>query len=292
METYSGFTEGDLKAANWWIRNSIKINFWFRTGLIVSNILVWGYIFWFVIDAYAISYPKESRITLDIAENQQILDRIEQDRPRSINTSQVLVFATTEDRLDVFVDLENANEQWWAEFTYKFNVSGEHTPPKQGFVLPDSQTTLTELGWKPKQPGGRNAQLIVENMRWHRVIPSEVENNYSEFIRKRFSGVTTEHVRYDLASAAEGQRLSRTTFDVVNNGAFGYWSIDYVIKLKRGNTVVAINRINIRDLKPGEVRPIEVYWFDQITGVTQTEVIPIINLLDTNAYLPSERLMP
>ena len=129
-------------------------------------------------------------------------------------------------------------------------------------------------------------------MRWHRVIPSEVENNYSEFIRKRFAGVTAEHVRYESVAVSEGQRLSRTTFDVVNSGAFGYWSIDYVIKLKRGNTVAAINKINIRDLKPGEIRPIEVYWFDEITGVTQTEIIPIINLLDPGAYLSSERLIP
>lgn len=292
METYSGFTEGDLKAANWWIRNKIKINFWFRAGLIASNVLAWGYIFWFVIDAYALSYPKESHITLDIAQNQQLLDRIEQDRPRNINTSQVTVFETTENRLDVFVDLENSNEQWWAEFTYKFNVSGEQTTSKQGFVLPASQTTLTELGWKPKQPGGRNAQLIVENIRWHRVIPSEVENNYSEFIRKRFAGVATEYVRYESVSASGGQRLSRTTFDVVNSGAFGYWSIDYVIKLKKGNAVSAINRINIRDLKPGEIRPIEVYWFDEIMGVTQTEIVPIINLLDPGVYLSSERLTP
>lgn len=290
METYSGFTSGDLQYANWWVRNKLKIIFWARTLLIGSNVIVWGYCFWGLLDAYAISYPRESRITVEIAENQKILDRIEQDRPHNIGTSQVLVFSGTEDRLDVMVDLENPNDQWWVEFSYRFNVSGQQTPSHQGFILPSSQTTLTELGWKPKAKGARSGQLLVENIRWHRVRPDEVENNYSEFIRKRFGGVGLERVRFDIAAPTDGPALSRTTFDIVNRGAFGYWSIDYIVKLKRGSTTVAVNQINIRDLKPGETRPVELYWSDKLSGITKTEIIPIINLLDRSSYLPSDRL--
>lgn len=290
MESYSGFTNGDLQKANWWVRHKAAIYFWSRTILIASNTLVWGYVLWGVVDAYAISYPRESRITLDIANNQAILNRIEQDRPGNIGTSQVLVFPTTENRFDIMVDMENRNEQWWVEFSYRFNISGEQTPVHQGYVLPASQTTLTELGWKPKGKGGRAAQLVVENIRWHRVNPDEVEGNYSEFVRKRFGGVAAEHVRFEMAAPTEGASLSRTTFDVVNRGAYGYWSVDYVIKLKRGNTVMAVNRINLLDLKPGETRPVELYWFDKIQGVNKTEVIPVINLLDPSVYLPSDRL--
>jgi len=290
MESYSGFSSGDLQKANWWIRHRIRILFWSRVILIASNVLVWGYVLYGLLDAYALSYPRESRITLDIAQNQAILDRIEQDRPGNIGTSQVLVFPATESRFDIMVDLENRNEQWWVEFSYRFSISGEQTPVHQGYVLPASQTTLTELGWKPKGKGGRAAQLVVENIRWHRVNPSEVENNYDEFVRKRFGGVAVERVRFEMAAPTQGASLSRTTFDVVNRGAYGYWSIDYVIKLKRGNTVVAVNRINLLDLKPSETRPVELYWFDKIQGVNKTEVIPIINLLDPNVYLPSDRL--
>lgn len=292
METYSGFTSGDLQAASWWVKNEIKIKFWSRVLLIAANAAVWGYVFWGLLDAYAISYPRESRITQEIAVNQQILDKIEQDRPRNIGTSQVLVFQATESRLDIMVDLENPNDQWWVEFSYRFNVSGEQTPTHQGFIMPAAQTTLTELGYTPKAKGGKSAQLIVENIRWHRVTPSEVGNNYNEFIRKRFGSVSVEHVNFGLASPTEGQSLSRTTFDVINRGAFGYWSIDYIIKLKRGSTVIGVNKVNIRELKPGETRPVELYWADKIPSVSKTEVIPIINLLDPGVYLPSGRLTP
>lgn len=289
METYSGFSSGDLQAASWWVKNELKIFFWLRAVLIASNVLVWGYVFWGLLDAYAISYPRESRITLAIAENQRILDRLEQDRPRNVGNSQVLVFPATENRLDMMVDLENSNDQWWVEFSYRFNVSGEQTPTHQGFILPASQTTLTELGYTPKTKGGRSAQLIVENIRWHRVRPDEVDGNYDEFVRKRFGSVGTEHVNFSFAAPVEGQSLGRTTFDVVNRGAFGYWSIDYVIKLKRGSTVIGVNRVNVRELKPGETRPVELYWADKIQSVSKTEVIPVVNLLDPGVYLPTER---
>ncbi|MDD2785329.1 MAG: hypothetical protein PHS79_00375 [Patescibacteria group bacterium] len=290
METYSGFTSGDLRAANWWVRNKLKIKFWSRTILIALNVLVWGYVFWGLLDAYAISYPRESRITAEIANDQKILDAIQQDRPRNIGTSQVSVFTSTEDRLDMMVDLQNPNDEWWVKFNYRFNVSGEETPTRQGFILPSSNNTLTELGWKPKAKGGTSARLIIENIQWHRVNPDAVDNNYNDFIRKHFGAVTVEHVRYDFAAPTQGQSIARTSFDVVNSGAYGYWSIDYVVKIKRGTTVIAVNRINIRELKPGETRPIEIYWPSTAAGISNTEVVPVINLLDPNAYLPSERL--
>lgn len=285
-----GFSEGELQAASWWVRNRLTIRRWFRITLIVLNAIVWGYVSWGLLDAYAISYPRESRITLEIAANQQNLDRIMQDRPQNVGTSAVLVFPATEDRLDMAVDLENPNEQWWAEFTYKFNVAGEQTPARQGFVLPGELTTLTELGFKSSTPKARSAQLLIENVRWHRLEPSEVDYDYQKFIDERFGGISTQNVAFTNAQTASGQSVSRTTFDVVNNGAYGYWSLDYVVKLIRGRTVVAVNTVNIRELKPGETRSVDLYWYDTIQSVTQTELTPIINLLDKNAYLPTGRL--
>ncbi len=285
-----GFTEGELEAASWWVRNRLVIRRWFRIVLIVLNVIVWGYVLWGLLDAYAISYPRESRITLEIASNQQNLDRIMQDRPLNVGTSAVLVFPTTEDRLDLAVDLENPNEQWWAEFTYRFNVAGEQTPARQGFVLPGELTTLTELGFKSASPNARTAQLIIDNVRWHRLEPSEVDYDYQKFIDERFGGISTQNVNFSTAQTTAGRSVSRTTFDVVNNGAYGYWSLDYVVKLMRGRTVVAVNKVNIRELKPGETRSVDLYWYDSIQSVTQTELTPVINLLDTNAYLPTSRL--
>lgn len=288
--TGRGFTEGELQAASWWVRNRITIRRWFRITLIALNVLVWGYVGWGLLDAYAISYPRESRLTLEIASNQQNLNRLMQDRPTNVGTSAVKVFATTDDRIDIAVDIENSNQDWWVEFSYKFSVAGEQTPARQGFVLPGELTTLSELGFESSSPNVRVAQLLIDNIRWHRIEPSEVEYDYQKFINKRFGDVTVRNVNFERQVRTGGQTASRTGFEVVNNSAYGFWSIDYIIKLKRGNTLVAINKINIRELKPGETRQVDLFWYDTITSVTKTEIMPVVNLLDPNAYLPSNRL--
>ncbi|MBD3281817.1 hypothetical protein GF391_03665 [Candidatus Uhrbacteria bacterium] len=288
--TGRGFTEGELQAAGWWVRNRLTMRRWFRITLIALNVLVWGYVGWGLLDAYAISYPRESRLTLEIAANQQNLNRLMQDRPINVGTSAVSVFPTTEDRLDMAVDIENPNESWWAEFSYKFNVAGEQTPARQGFVLPGELTTLTELGFESSSPNARAAQLLIDNIRWHRIEPSEVEYDYQKFLNKRVGDLSVQNVTFDPASRGAGRTASRTRFDVVNRGAYGFWSIDYIIKLMRGRTVVAINKVNVRELKPGETREIDLLWYDTISSVTDTEIIPVINVLDPNAYLPASRL--
>ncbi len=285
-----GFTEGELKAANWWVRNELKIRFWVRFTLIGLNVLVWGYSGWGLLDAYAISYPRESRLTLELAKNQQTLDRIMQDRPENVGTSQVLVFPNTEKRMDVMVDVENPNAFWWVEFNYSFNVSGEQTAVRQGFVPPGSIVTLTELGFKPKTLGGRYGQLVVDNIRWHRVDPNQVGGNYEEFATQRFGAVTVKNVQFQPAEPDMNRPAALSAFDVVNQGAYGYWSVDYVVKLMRGSTVVGVNRVNLRELKPGETRHVDLAWYDITSSVSKTEVKPVINLLDPGVYLPSNRL--
>ncbi len=285
-----GFTEGELKAANWWVRNKIIIRTWTRIILLSLNAIVWAYVIWGLLDGYVISYSRESVITEAIAYNQQNLDRFAADRPLGVGTSAVSVFSTTENRVDISADLQNPNKDWWVEFTYQFNIMGEQTPARQGFVLPGELTTVTELGFKTQSPSAVSAQLIIDNIRWHRIEPSEVEYDYVKYIEKRFGAVKVQNIRFEPSSAAAGRNASRTTFEIVNQGAFGYWSVDYIIKLMRGSTLVGINKINIRELKPGETRNVDLYWYDAIQPVTQTEVIPVINLLDENSYLPTTRL--
>jgi len=288
--TGRGFTEGDLKIANWWVAHEVQIIRWSKFTLYALNVLVWGYVAWGLLDAYAISYPRESRIIQEIALDQQKLVLLEQNRPQNVGTSQVLVFSTTDKRVDIMVDVQNPNTDWWAEFSYKFNIAGEQTHAHQGFILPKGKVTLTELGYIPKTQGVRSGQLVVENIRWHRVDPVLVQGDYDGYIKNRFGSVSVQNIQFKTASSALASARPRTQFDVVNNGAFGYWSIIYVIKLYRGNTVIAVNQIDIRELKPGETRSVDLAWFDQIPSVTKTEVIPIINLLDPGAFLPSDRL--
>ncbi len=288
-ESYGrGFTEGELRTAQWWVAHQITIRKWFRIFLYIGNALLWGYVAWGLLDAYALSYPRESRLTQVVAENQQVLDRLWQDRPVNIGTGQVFVFKGTEDRVDLAVEMENPNADWWVEFVYSFRIAGTDTTPRQGFILPSSRVTLTELGVIPDTPGGQRAQLVIDHVRWHRVNPDAVAGDYSRFFQDRFGGVSAQNIRLDRQALEVGERqVPVTIFELQNNGPYGYWSVDVVVKLFRGNTFIGVNRVSLRSVKPGERRTVRLSWFEDLSGVTRTEVLPIVNILDPSVYLPA-----
>jgi hypothetical protein len=285
--TMGGFSPGELKFASFWVRNRFLLARLGRGALIGLNVLLWGYVFWGILDTYAISYPRESRLTQEIATNQIMLQSLEADRPQNIATANVQVFQATDNRYDMAVDISNPNANWWAEFNYRFNLSGAQTPLKSGFILPSGQSVLTELGYSPETRGGATAQLVVENIFWHRVDPAQVGASYAEYAAKVFK-VSFENIQFTSDLIIGTQRINRTSFDVVNRGSYGYWTLGLAVRLYRGSSVLAVNEITLQRVAPGETRHVDLDWFESLPAVTKTEIIPIVNLLDRKSFLSTE----
>ncbi|HWR00001.1 MAG TPA: hypothetical protein VN397_04120 [Candidatus Methylomirabilis sp.] len=281
----SGFTEGELKFANFWVRNRIMLRKIGYGVLIGINAILWGFSLWGLLDAYAISYPRESRIASDIAQNQFLAIQLESNRPRSVQAGVVNVFMATEDRLDFLVSIENPNRDWWAEFTYRFNVSGEPTPQRSGFILPGNRSYIGEFGFKPATKGARSAALTVDNIRWHRTDPSVVGDNYQAWAERRnqFSAKDASYVsNLDVA----GKKLSRSSFTLVNPSAYGYWHVQLYVVLKRATTPVAATAITLNNVKAGESRLVNIDWFEKLpAAISETEVVTVVNYLDPSVYL-------
>ena len=284
------FTPGELRLATWWVQNRLRLR---RLGygvLIAIAALLWLYVIWGLLDAYVISYPRESRYTRQVALNQQLLTALATDTPQNVSLTDVSVFQATGGRYDLAVDVTNPNPQWWAEFTYSFDLSGEQTPQREGYVLPGSSETLTELGYTPKSKGGTSATLVVQNVRWHRIDPSVVGASYTDFAAKRFN-LSFENVSYDTNITLGTQPLGQSTFTLVNDSAYGFWNVDLIIRLYRGSTVVAISKLGITDVQPGEHRTINKVWTSILPGITKTEIIPQVDLLDPSVYLPTTKFV-
>jgi hypothetical protein len=285
-EIGGGFTEGELSFASFWVRNRVKIR---RLGfgvLIGANALLWGYTAWSLLDAYAISYPRESRIASEIANNQFIATQLETNVPKSIDTDTVNVYQNTGDRLDFLIPVRNPNNEWWAEFTYRFNVSGEPTPDRSGFILPGEQTYLGEFGFKPQTKGSRSGVLSVDNIRWHRVQPGVVGADYAAWAKRRLA-FTTEDAKFETNLTVGGKSVSQSTFTFVNPSAYGYWSVKLYVILKRATSPIAATSIVLDRVKAGERRPVTIDWFERLPAISETEVVPVVNILDTSAYLPT-----
>lgn len=280
------FTTGELKFASWWVAHGTQVKRGTMIGLIAASSIVWGYTLWSLLDAYAISYPRESRITRQIAINQQLLTALETDRPREVTVSPVIVAQTTDNRIDMTVEVTNPNEQWWAEFNYRFNLSGEQTGVRTGYVLPGSRQVIGELGFTPTSKGGKNASFVLENIHWRRIDPSLVGASYEEFAKKRLD-LAFENVKYTTDITLGTRKIGQTSFTLVNKSAYGFWNVNFVVRLYRGTSIAATNMVQLSNVLPGELRDVEIVWLDNVPNVTRTEIIPQVNLLDPSAFLPT-----
>ncbi|MSR84928.1 hypothetical protein EXS71_00590 [Candidatus Uhrbacteria bacterium] len=282
----SGLSEQDLKLASWWTRHETQVRKFGYGCLIATSVLLWGYSLWSLLDAYAISYPRESRVTQAIAANSLAADTFTSSAPQPLQWSETKTFSTTGGRQDFIAQINNTNALWWADFTYRFNLNGQKTPDRKGFILPNHPRALTEIGWK--SPGGGSAQLEVGDVRWHRVNPSHVERDYTTFETKRLQ-LKFENVGYKQDLKIDDQTVSQSSFLLHNLSAYGFWSVDMTVILYRLENPIAITTINAREVKPGESRPITINWFDNLPGISKTDIQTNINILDPNAYLPSNR---
>ncbi len=282
-----GLTEPELRAASFWIRHRRALR---RAGygvLITFIVALWGYTLWSLLDAFAISYPREQRIPAIIASNTLTESTIVTTRPNAIQPSEVFLFQNTGGREDLLVRVTNPNEQWWAEFDYHFDVDGEQTPSTKGYVLPKQQHALTALGWKPKTRGS-NAQLVVENVRWHRLDPGTIGRDYAAFLDNRWK-ITFDDLAYKKDLTVGTQTIGQTSFTLTNASGYGFWNVDLTVILYRGDTPVAVSTLGVPELKPDEKRPLVINWFDGFGAITKTEIEASVNLLDAKTYLPSER---
>lgn len=282
-----GLTEQELKVSSFWVKNHLFLRRLGFGSLIGLNTLLWIFVIWGLLDAYVISYPRESRIIPYISQNELLAASLESTAPQPIQSSNALNFTTTEGRKDFLTQLTNPNPQWWAEFDYSFNLGELSTPKRKGYLLPNSQRYLSELGFTSSSTG-IGAEVNLENIRWHRVIPTDVENNYQQFQERRLQ-LQTSDVVYKNEVLVGDKNIGQSTFTLSNDSAYGYWDVELTVVLLRAGTAVAVNKLHVQDLKPGEHRPVSINWGESITGVSETEISPSVNILDPKAYLPSDR---
>ncbi|MCE9585981.1 hypothetical protein K8R04_01525 [Candidatus Uhrbacteria bacterium] len=281
----SGMTEQELQLAGWWVRNRERIFSIIRWTLIILNIVFWSFVLWSLLDAYIISYPREARIPRLIAENKLAVSGLQATAPKPLLPSDVNVFDISGGRKDFLVQLSNSNETWWAEFDYRFRVGDLLTDARKSFILPKSQRYLTELGSDIATPS-KNAQLVIENIQWHRVDPWAVERDYTAFAANHLQFEFTDTTyRRDLKIGAQTVGQTSTTFS--NASPYGYWNVDITVILYRGTTPAGVTKIGKEQVSPGSKEPIAINWFDNLSGITKTQITADVNILDPKAYQPT-----
>ena len=281
------FSSGELALANWWVRHHLELR---KAGFVILSVLavvVWLYVGWTLLDTYAISYPRESRLSVEMARNQLQMAKLQQDIPQNMNISSASIANASDKRVDMWATVDNPNPLWWADLTYHFNLSGEDASSRTAYVLPGRSVTLTELGYAPKTVGGRSADVIVDDIRWHHVDPNQVGDDVEGYINQRMDFQSSKPTFESLAIGKK--TVGQTTFSLTNLSAYGYWNVEVYVRLFRGGSQASMTKLVLQQFRPGETRPMTITWTDPLPGITKTEVEAVVNPFDINGYLPTTR---
>lgn len=275
-------TDSDLAAASWWVKHRLGLRRFGYGSLIALSVLLWGYALWSYVDTYLISWPRESRIPKLIAQQAVPSDALRRTAPESLQPADVMAFENTDARLDLMSSLSNPNDLWLAHVKFRFKLDDQATPSQEVAILPHSTRPLVELGWR----GGGSPQLDVQEIRWERIPLPAINGNYELFASQRQDFAVSEDPQYVSLGAGTG----KTDFTFSNNSGYGFWNVQLYVTLLRQGIPLAVNKVDVRELKPNETRPISLQWYDNVSGIDQVEVTPYVNILDAASYLPSDRI--
>lgn len=279
--TGSNLSDQQLELASFWVKHRLTLRRLGYGSLIALGGVLWAFVLWGLLDAYAISYPVESRITRRILQNQNNLAPLFLKAPTPIRPADVATFANTDGRVDAMVEIENNNDVWYAEFDYAFALAGDQrTATRHGFILPKSRRFLVEPGITA---GSAQPSLIIENLSWKRITADQIGDSLESYLASREP--TVSDIKYARDETVGTQVVGRSTFTVTNNTAYSYYDPEFVVVLLRGGSPAAVTRITRDRLNAGESVPFDIQWYDQPAGITETIVQPEINYLNAATYI-------
>lgn len=202
--------------------------------------------------------------------------------PEDLGIEDTAVLAAGAGKYDMAARVTNPNAHWWAEFDYRFG--GDATAAaRHGYLLPGDAKYMLTLGVKV---GARpsSAGLAIENLVWHRADPHLTLPDYVTWSTARttfaVSGIT-----FTPSLQGDPLGISRATFTVKNETAFGYHAVGFTVALLSGGRLVGINYVTISDLRAGESRDVSASWFSELPSVSRVEVQPDVNIFDVRSYL-------
>ncbi len=191
------------------------------------------------------------------------------------------------DKYDIYAEIQNINENWFAQFRYAFTVGEEKSEVLTGFIMPQETKPILALN----QSFSRSAsdpELSIESFTWNRVDAKEF-GFPEEWIAER-NKFAIENAGYTTEEEG-GIQISKSTFTIKNGSAFSFWNPEFIVFLNQGSRTVAVNQVSVSGFEAGESRDVTLQWYDgapkSATGVT-VEVVPSINFFNKDIYMSPE----
>ena len=279
----NNLTNKELERSLWFLRHKSQLFLVLKIILIAVNAILFGWVFWKLIDVIFISGPAERANLATQKEN--AIPYAELNRaltPGQLNLGPVQIFGGRENKYDLAMTLKNTNIRTWAEFEYKFVGANFETAPRRDFILPDSQKFLLELGVE-HSARPQNMRLVFTEFSWHRLSRHTVPD-YVQFRNEHLNFLVSDIV-FSRPILDRGA-FNEVKFKIKNNSAYNFWAVPVTIALHRGEQTVGVNAVTIEKLRSLETREVSLVWEEGLPEVRSVEAAPNVNILDPAVYMP------
>lgn len=269
----------------WWVEHRERLGKFALLSLIIFDVCLVLFVSWSMVDAFVLSAGRERRAVIDsVLLNQEDLRAYSVARSASpLSVANAQIFASGANAYDFYTELQNVNKDWWAEFDYQFVFDAGTTEVRRGFILPESSKPVMDLAFASTTTI-TNPRFQFLDVSWHRIDRHTIPD-YVKWSQDRL-GLEIQNPTLTQDITIDPKGLFRTTFTVRNGTAYSYYSPTFYLLLKRGASVVAVNKTTLTSLVSGETQDVVVNWFGTVPSANQVEIVPELNLFDPMLYKP------
>lgn len=281
-----GVTVEKLNIGLWYIEHRQLLKNIFIGFMIAVSAITWSYsIYGFAY--YLAKGMRDDQLILGEIIKQNVIghEYLVNTGPVSLTVGKVEAFKSSGDRYDFAIQINNSNKKYGAEFEYYFISGEEQTNIYKGFILPGESKYLLSLS---NEFAGMSADVafMFGKFSWRKVNQHKI-SDWNAYVADRLK-ISAKDVSFTPASAggiSDGAGLNTLEFKVVNDTAYNYWDVDFVILLQGVSGVVSVNKFNVTEFMSSETRSASLSWPGTIGRINKVDIVPEINVFDDDIYI-------
>ncbi|MEI6596764.1 MAG: hypothetical protein WCL13_00940 [bacterium] len=281
-----GITTKQLEIGLWYIEHKKQFKMVLVGFLILISAVSWAYTIYGFAYYIARGMSEDEILVNQLVQTSAIgHDYVVQIGAKELIIGPVQIIKSADKKYDLFVQLKNENQKWWAEFDYYFVAAGRSTTKTKGYILPEEikypAALAEDFSYYPE-----NSQLVIENISWRRIDQHQIAD-WGAYRDSRLNIEKTD-IKFTSANASqlsEKLGLNQLSFNAINRTAYSYWSVGFVILLYSNDQITGVNYYILNDFMSEQKRLVEISWPGDLGRADRVEIIPEINIMKDDIYI-------
>lgn len=205
--------------------------------------------------------------------------------PKKLQYESVKVLNNLDGVYDFVVRVKNLNPDYWVEVDYSLVSGNENLGEDVAFILPGEEKNFIVVGRNLDQRP-TNVKMEINEEKWHR-IDNHIYPDWQSFYDSHLN-VPVKEVSFVSAKETiltEKVDLNTLSFTVLNDSAYNYWDVGFIIILYNGNKIVGADKYTLDQFMSDQKRTVDITWPGDFGRVTDISIIPELNITKDDIYI-------